>query len=93
MTALLYRGCIIISAVALYFAFKNVPLAELFRYLASINYLLGNCRQSLIALFSLALRACPLAHYTGIDTQDKYLACLSSNDDRIYDQLRAAGSS
>jgi len=29
---------VLISAVALYFAFKNVPLAELFKYLASINY-------------------------------------------------------
>jgi len=34
-----FIGGIIISAVALYFAFKNVPLAELFNYLASINYL------------------------------------------------------
>jgi uncharacterized protein (TIRG00374 family) len=29
---------VLISAVALYFAFKNVPIAELFKYLASINY-------------------------------------------------------
>ena len=34
-----FIGGIIISAVALYFAFKNVPLAELFYYLVSINYL------------------------------------------------------
>lgn len=34
-----FIGGIIISVVALYFAFKNVPLAELFNYLASINYL------------------------------------------------------
>ena len=34
-----FIGGIIISAVALYFAFKNVPLAELFNYLVSINYL------------------------------------------------------
>ena len=33
-----FIGGIIISVVALYFAFKNVPLAELFNYLASINY-------------------------------------------------------
>jgi uncharacterized protein (TIRG00374 family) len=29
---------VLISAVALYFAFKNVPIVELFKYLASINY-------------------------------------------------------
>ncbi len=34
-----FIGGIIISAAALYFAFKNVPLAELFYYLVSINYL------------------------------------------------------
>ncbi len=34
-----FIGGIIISVVALYFAFKNVPLAELFNYLVSINYL------------------------------------------------------
>ena len=33
-----FIGGIIISIVALYFAFKNVPLAELFNYLVSINY-------------------------------------------------------
>ena len=33
-----FTGGLIISVVALYFAFKNVPLAELFNYLASINY-------------------------------------------------------
>jgi len=33
-----FIGGIIISVAALYFAFKNVPLAELFNYLASINY-------------------------------------------------------
>jgi len=32
-------GGIIISVAALYFAFRNVPLAELFSYLVSINYL------------------------------------------------------
>jgi len=34
-----FIGGIIISVVALYFAFKNVPLGELFNYLVSINYL------------------------------------------------------
>ena len=34
-----FIGGIIISVVALYFAFKIVPLAELFNYLVSINYL------------------------------------------------------
>ena len=33
-----FIGGLIVSAVALYFAFKNVPLAELFNYLVSINY-------------------------------------------------------
>ena len=33
-----FIGGIFISVAALYFAFKNVPLAELFNYLASINY-------------------------------------------------------
>ena len=33
-----FIGGIVVSVVALYFAFKNVPLAELFNYLASINY-------------------------------------------------------
>jgi hypothetical protein len=37
--AVSFIGGIIISVVALYFAFKNVPLAELFSYLVSINYL------------------------------------------------------
>ncbi len=34
-----FIGGLIISAAALYFAFKNVPMAELFDYLVSINYL------------------------------------------------------
>ena len=33
-----FIGGVFISVAALYFAFKNVPLAELFNYLASINY-------------------------------------------------------
>ena len=33
-----FIGGIFISVAALYFAFKNVPLTELFDYLASINY-------------------------------------------------------
>jgi uncharacterized protein (TIRG00374 family) len=37
--AVSFIGGIVVSVVALYFAFKNVPLAELFNYLASINYL------------------------------------------------------
>jgi len=37
--AVSFVGGIFISVVALYFAFKNVPLAELFHYLISINYL------------------------------------------------------
>ena len=36
--AVSFIGGLIISVVALYFAFKNVPLAELFNYLVSINY-------------------------------------------------------
>jgi uncharacterized protein (TIRG00374 family) len=33
-----FIGGVLLSTGALYFAFKNVPLAELFKYLASINY-------------------------------------------------------
>jgi len=33
-----FIGGIVLSVVALYFAFKNVPIVELFKYLASINY-------------------------------------------------------
>jgi uncharacterized protein (TIRG00374 family) len=36
--AVSFIGGIIVSVIALYFAFKNVPLAELFNYLLSINY-------------------------------------------------------
>ena len=34
-----FIGGIVISVAALYFAFRNVPLMELFKYLATINYL------------------------------------------------------
>lgn len=51
-----FIGGIIISVVALYFAFKNVPLRELFNYLASINYL-WVIPAVLVALLSFALRA------------------------------------
>ena len=51
-----FIGGIIISVVALYFAFKNVPLGELFNYLASINYF-WVIPAVLIALLSFALRA------------------------------------
>jgi hypothetical protein len=34
-----FIGGIVISVAALYFAFRNVPLLELFKYLATINYL------------------------------------------------------
>jgi uncharacterized protein (TIRG00374 family) len=51
-----FIGGLIISAVALYFAFKNVPLAELFDYLVSINYL-WVVPAVVIAFLSFALRA------------------------------------
>ena len=51
-----FIGGIIISVVALYFAFKNVPLRELFDYLASINYF-WVIPAILIALLSFVLRA------------------------------------
>jgi len=38
MTASFIVG-LVISAAALYFAFRNVPVSDLFKYLASINYL------------------------------------------------------
>jgi uncharacterized membrane protein YbhN (UPF0104 family) len=49
-------GGVLLSAVALYFAFKNVPLAELFKYLASINYF-WILPAVLVAVFSFLLRA------------------------------------
>jgi uncharacterized protein (TIRG00374 family) len=51
-----FIGGVLISAVALYFAFKNVPLAELFNYLASINYF-WVLPAVLVAVFSFMLRA------------------------------------
>ncbi len=51
-----FVGGVVISAIALYFAFKNVPLAELLKYLASINYL-WVLPAVLISIFSFVLRA------------------------------------
>ena len=51
-----FIGGLIISAAALYFAFKNVPLAELFDYLVSINYL-WVIPAIVITFLSFALRA------------------------------------
>lgn len=49
-------GGVALSAIALYFAFKNVPFAELFKYLASINYF-WVLPATLITLVSFLLRA------------------------------------
>ena len=54
--AVSFVGGIIISVVALYFAFKNVPLTELLYYLASINYL-WVLPAAVITLLSFMLRA------------------------------------
>ena len=54
--AVSFVGGLIISGVALYFAFKNVPLADLFHYLASINYL-WVLPAVVVVLFSFMLRA------------------------------------
>jgi len=51
-----FIGGVLLSAGALYFAFKNVPLAELFKYLASINYF-WVLPAVLVAVFSFMLRA------------------------------------
>ena len=51
-----FIGGTVISVIALYFAFKNVPLAELFRYLASINYF-WMIPAIFIAVLSFVLRA------------------------------------
>ena len=51
-----FIGGIVISVAALYFAFRNVPLVELFKYLVSINYLWVLPAVG-IALFSFWLRA------------------------------------
>jgi uncharacterized membrane protein YbhN (UPF0104 family) len=49
-------GGVLLSAGALYFAFKNVPIAELLNYLVSINYF-WVLPAVLVALFSFMLRA------------------------------------
>jgi uncharacterized protein (TIRG00374 family) len=51
-----FIGGVLLSAGALYFAFKNVPLAELFKYLASINYF-WVLPAILVTMFSFILRA------------------------------------
>jgi uncharacterized protein (TIRG00374 family) len=51
-----FVGGILVSAGALYFAFKNVPLTELFNYLASINYF-WVLPAVLVTVFSFMLRA------------------------------------
>mgnify|MGYP001820813746 FL=1 len=51
-----FIGGVLLSAGALYFAFKNVPLAELFKYLASINYF-WVLPAVLVSVFSFMLRA------------------------------------
>ena len=51
-----FIGGIVISVTALYFAFRNVPLVELFKYLATINYL-WVLPAVVIVLFSFWLRA------------------------------------
>ncbi len=49
-------GGVLLSAGALYFAFKNVPIAELLNYLVSINYF-WVLPAVLVGLFSFMLRA------------------------------------
>ena len=49
-------GGILLSAGALYFAFKNVPIAELLKYLASINYF-WVLSAAVVSIFSFMLRA------------------------------------
>ena len=49
-------GGIVISVAALYFAFRNVPLVELFKYLTTINYL-WVLPAVVVVLFSFWLRA------------------------------------
>ena len=51
-----FIGGVVLSAVALYFAFRNVPIAELFKYLACINYI-WLFPAVLITIFSFLLRA------------------------------------
>ena len=51
-----FIGGVLVSAGALYFAFKNVPLTELINYIASINYF-WVLPAVLVAVFSFMLRA------------------------------------
>lgn len=55
MTVSLIVG-FLISATALYFAFRNVPVSDLFKYLASINYL-WVLPALILVMFSFYLRA------------------------------------
>jgi uncharacterized protein (TIRG00374 family) len=54
--AISFIGGIALSVVALYFAFRNVPFIELFKYLASINYY-WILPAILITMLSFVLRA------------------------------------
>ena len=47
---------LVISAAALYFAFRNVPVSDLFKYLASINYI-WVLPSLILVMFSFYLRA------------------------------------
>ena len=51
-----FAGGVLLSAGALYFAFKNIPISELFKYLASINYF-WVLPAVVITVFSFMLRA------------------------------------
>jgi uncharacterized protein (TIRG00374 family) len=51
-----FVGGVLVSAGALYFAFRNVPLSELFDYLASINYF-WVLPAVMVTVFSFMLRA------------------------------------
>ena len=51
-----FVGGVLVSAGALYFAFRNVPLSELFNYLASINYF-WVLPAIMVTVFSFVLRA------------------------------------
>lgn len=55
-TAISFFSGITISLIALYFAFRNVPLADLVAYLGSINYL-WVLPSTLLVLISFVLRA------------------------------------
>ena len=54
--AISFLGGIVLSAAALYFAFKNVPLGDLSKYLASINYV-WTLPAVLVTIVSFVLRA------------------------------------